>query len=316
MLQRTRRREHATLPDLLEGDFAAIDFETANSQRASICSVGVALVRDGEVVFDGSVLVNPECDFSPYNQAVNGIGPDDVKDLPPITELWPTLMRILDGATVCAHSATFDIGALRATAARYNLPGPTIDVYCTWRIARRVFTDFPSHGLAVCASQLGLGFDHHEAGDDAVMCAQVAIAAQRSLGVTSLPALADAIGYHPGHLTPTSYEAMNLAGHLSSLEADPDADPSHPLYGKCLCFTGAMYSMPRAEAALAITAAGADFKTAMSAKVDYLVIGDADYVAFADGWRTGKLDKALRLRDDGAPLEIISERDFLALLYS
>ena len=30
-------------------DFAAIDFETANEQRTSVCSVGVVIVRDGEM---------------------------------------------------------------------------------------------------------------------------------------------------------------------------------------------------------------------------------------------------------------------------
>ena len=31
-------------------DFAAIDFETANYARSSVCSVGVIIVRGGEVV--------------------------------------------------------------------------------------------------------------------------------------------------------------------------------------------------------------------------------------------------------------------------
>lgn len=30
-------------------DFAAIDFETANSERSSVCSVGVVVVRGGEI---------------------------------------------------------------------------------------------------------------------------------------------------------------------------------------------------------------------------------------------------------------------------
>ena len=30
-------------------DFAAIDFETANNERSSVCSVGVVIVRDGEI---------------------------------------------------------------------------------------------------------------------------------------------------------------------------------------------------------------------------------------------------------------------------
>ena len=31
-------------------DFAAIDFETANEQRTSVCSVGVVVVRGGEII--------------------------------------------------------------------------------------------------------------------------------------------------------------------------------------------------------------------------------------------------------------------------
>ncbi len=34
----------------LNGNFAAIDFETANNERSSVCSVGVVIVRGGEIV--------------------------------------------------------------------------------------------------------------------------------------------------------------------------------------------------------------------------------------------------------------------------
>ena len=32
-------------------NFAAIDFETANNERTSICSVGVVIVRNGEIAY-------------------------------------------------------------------------------------------------------------------------------------------------------------------------------------------------------------------------------------------------------------------------
>lgn len=31
-------------------DFVAIDFETANGRRSSVCSVGIVIVRDGVIV--------------------------------------------------------------------------------------------------------------------------------------------------------------------------------------------------------------------------------------------------------------------------
>jgi DNA polymerase III epsilon subunit-like protein len=41
-------------------DFAAIDFETANNERSSVCSVGVVIVRNGEIVDSFYSLIQPE----------------------------------------------------------------------------------------------------------------------------------------------------------------------------------------------------------------------------------------------------------------
>ena len=41
-------------------DFAAIDFETANNERSSVCSVGIVIVRDEEIVDSFYSLINPE----------------------------------------------------------------------------------------------------------------------------------------------------------------------------------------------------------------------------------------------------------------
>lgn len=40
--------------------FAAIDFETANNERSSVFSVGIVIVRNGEIVDSFYSLINPE----------------------------------------------------------------------------------------------------------------------------------------------------------------------------------------------------------------------------------------------------------------
>jgi NAD-dependent DNA ligase len=77
-----------------------------------------------------------------------------------------------------------------------------------------------------------------------------------------------------------------------------------------------MFSMTRREAAERIVEFGANFKTGVSGAVDTLVIGDADFVQFADGLQTGKMKKAAALREDGQDIEVMAERDFLALMQS
>ena len=44
-------------------DFAAIDFETANEQRTSVCSVGVVVVRGGVIADRFYSLIRPEPEY-------------------------------------------------------------------------------------------------------------------------------------------------------------------------------------------------------------------------------------------------------------
>ena len=46
--------------------FAAIDFETANNERTSVCSVGVVIVRDGKFVDSFYSLIQPEPNYYLY----------------------------------------------------------------------------------------------------------------------------------------------------------------------------------------------------------------------------------------------------------
>lgn len=52
-------------------DFAAIDFETANNERSSVCSVGIVIVRDGEIVDKFYSLIKPVSLFFCYNVDMN-----------------------------------------------------------------------------------------------------------------------------------------------------------------------------------------------------------------------------------------------------
>ena len=47
-------------------DFAAIDFETANNERSSACSVGIVIVRNGEIVDSFYSLIQPEPNYYNY----------------------------------------------------------------------------------------------------------------------------------------------------------------------------------------------------------------------------------------------------------
>ena len=65
--------------------FAALDVEAANSARGSICSIGVAVVQDGQLVTTRHLLVRPARGlehFDAMNTHLHGLGPADVANAP------------------------------------------------------------------------------------------------------------------------------------------------------------------------------------------------------------------------------------------
>ena len=62
-------------------DFIAIDFETANEQPCSVCSVGIVIVKDGVVADSFYSLIHPEPDYYQYFcQRVHGLSARDTDD--------------------------------------------------------------------------------------------------------------------------------------------------------------------------------------------------------------------------------------------
>lgn len=299
-------------------DFVALDFETANESRDSVCAVGIAVVQDGRIR-TGSTLINPQQEFAGYHTGIHGISARSVKDAPTFPELWPELAEVLADQLIVAHVASFDIGALRASISRYELQSIDAQFACTWRLARRIW-QLPSLGLSYLAKEFNIELDHHDAGSDAAACAQVMLREIASQNVATPRELFDHFQMEPGDLSwdsgPNSGITLPPPPNLNNLDGNPDADLNHPLHGKSLCFTGTMFSMTRKEAAGRIVHHGASFKSGVSKKTDYLVIGDADFYDFANGQPTEKMQKAAQLKANGDDIEIVAERDFLRMLTS
>jgi DNA polymerase-3 subunit epsilon len=181
--------------------FTAIDFETANADRGSVCAVGLIRVDNGDVVGRVSQLIRPEpLFFDPFNVAIHGISPADVADAPTFAEFWPSLWAGVEGPLV-AHNAAFDMSVLRRSLDRAGTPYPETDYFCTRVISKLVWPQHPTHALDYVARTMGIRFRHHDALEDARACALIAVAACRQVNVVSLHDLKDTFGLRVGRLS-------------------------------------------------------------------------------------------------------------------
>lgn len=174
--------------------FVAIDFETANINPNSACSMGLAVVQDGCVVERKSWLVRPPT-LNFYGPFINlhGITPDQVRTKPLFSEIWPEIEPYLHNKIAIAHNASFDMRVLQATLDTYHLHHPTFDYFCTVNISRRVWPNLTNHKLSTVADHVGFSFKHHDAHDDAHACAAIAIQACKMIGAQDLRELAGKI---------------------------------------------------------------------------------------------------------------------------
>ena len=140
--------------------FAAIDFETANEQPSSVCSVGVVIVRDGEIVDSFYSLIHPEPEYYQwFCRQVHGLGPEDTEDAPVFPYVWEKIEPLIEGLPLVAHNSRFDEGCLKAVFRVYRMDYPNYEFHDTLAASRRHFgCRLPNHQLqtvaAACAYDL------------------------------------------------------------------------------------------------------------------------------------------------------------------
>ncbi len=151
--------------------YAAIDFETANSTRASACSLGIVL-SDGKAVIDSwyHLIRPPIMRFDPNCMRVNHIEPSMVENEPEFPAFYPIITSLLEGNIVFAHNAKFDMSVLSAMLDWYGLPSLTFHYGCTVELSRVLWPNMINHKLNTVAGDLGFSFSHHQALDDAKAC--------------------------------------------------------------------------------------------------------------------------------------------------
>lgn len=157
--------------------FVALDFETANQHRSSVCSIGLVFVEEGIVVDKYYELIKPVPNFYSYwNTQVHGLLAEDTQYAAEFPELWQDLSKRLKNLPLVAHNSVFDEGCLKAVLETYQLPLHQNPFFCTYRKSKALFPHLPNHRLPTVSKYLGFDLEnHHNALADAEACAHIAM---------------------------------------------------------------------------------------------------------------------------------------------
>ena len=277
-------------------NFTAIDVETANSDMASICQIGIARFANGVMADEWKSYVKQD-DFDPINVSIHGIDEGMVAGAPTFGMLANKINGLLNGHVVVTHTH-FDRVAIHQACTRFEATPPS----CTWLdtacVARRNGKSF--HG-AVTGCRMSA----------------------RRLATSFRPMMLWRMRKQPEiMLAAMTKTGLDLDAWLKRVRQpiDPelariarDGRPDGELYGEVLVFTGAL-TIPRREAADMAASIGCEVGVGVTKRTTLLVVGDQDVLKLAGHEKSTKHRKAEDLIRKGQPIRILRETDFRELV--
>ncbi|MBU9721960.1 MULTISPECIES: exonuclease domain-containing protein [Bacillaceae] len=301
--------------------FVAFDFETANSQRFSICSVGMIFVEDGTIKDKVYQLINPETIFDSLNTTIHGITERDVANAPTFNTFYNDIKSELNNKLMVAHYLPFDGYALQDNIARYRIEPVPKKLLCSYQLSKILLPGLPSYTLKTLCHRYNIELKkHHNALDDSKACAELFLALLNEFQIPDEMALFEKTNIKPGKLSLGTFKTSKVKRRFSfekidlkSIEVNKEAESDNPFYGRKVVFTGKLNFYSRKHAAEFVANKGAFPQNGINKETDIIVLGDFDNVMIK-GNKSTKLKKAEKMIEDGHQIEIISEEEFLIMV--
>ncbi len=159
----------------LNDEMVVFDIETTglSVEDCKIIEIGAVKIKNGEILEEFNMFVNPECEIPANITELTSITNDMVADAPTIDIVLPKFFEFTGNKMLIAHNASFDTKFIRHAAKELGIPfeNPYSD---TLAISRFLNTDLPNHKLDSIAKYFKLeDFHHHRACDDAAILARI-----------------------------------------------------------------------------------------------------------------------------------------------
>ena len=308
-------------------DFVTIDFEIANNEFESACSVGLAAVKNNEIVNTYYSLIKPPTnEFNDENIAINGITFNDVKVAPTFQEIWNEIKNYFNGNIILAHNASFDMNVLKHCLDFYNISAPNFTYICTIPLSTRACRgeNIP-RSLEDRCKYFGVDLlEHHNALCDATATANLMLACIKKKNRKSFKTYCGTFSsipikkFYELKVQKSFHKGKNKSkfSHIkiSDFRTNNSCDQDNFFKNKNIVFTGELEIIDKKSAMQQVVDLGATLKSSVSKKVNLVIVGKQDKSIVGPDGKSTKERKAYELLNNGATISILNETEFLKYL--
>ena len=154
--------------------FVALDFETLESWRASVISVGCVVFDDDKIVDEFYSLVCPPSKLEEwYCVKTHGLHYKDVEHSPTFPEVWEIVDKMIGNSPIVAHNIGFEKSCINACCDEFGTKNDYkyID---TLKLSRQNLRNMKDYKLNTVCKRLNVKLlHHHNALDDARACGEI-----------------------------------------------------------------------------------------------------------------------------------------------
>lgn len=269
-------------------DFIAIEIETANQWRDSMCSIGLVKVVDNKIIDSLFTYLNPNQPFDEYHTAQHGISDDMVRFSPTFETFYPILNNWITNQTVIAFYRNFDQSVIEEACTSINKLAP----YCFYgdilSFSKQNMKPLQFYTLQSIASQFKISLDRERA----EIIAELVLSFEQN--------------FHNFTLSQLTNHQSQVSIQTSSFSSSTD------FQGKTIVFTGGLEGLTRSMASKKIRSYGGIFSNTVTKQTDMLIVSNSSWQKAQLGQKSSKLQKAEKLQVSGFNIEIIPEEKVIS----
>ena len=294
-------------------EFVVLDVETTGlDKETEICEVAFVRFVDGEVVDSLSSYVNPSRNAKWRKQAValHGITKEAVKSAPALSQLKDSIEKFVQGKTLFAHNASFDVNRLMSEA------GIQLSAFCTQLMSSELAAGKVQKLDDLCVL---LGIEKsptHDAEGDAIACGRLVQIILKKAGVTDQGEIKKRFAYasiRPTEVShdrasqgPRNNQALRKGEFLEFMTREEFGSVANTHFsGKTVIFSD-LKILSKVDAQTMISNFGGQSFDHVTKDIDYLVVGDLAV-------ETTKLRRAKQFNAKKSNIQIISEAEFIEM---
>lgn len=307
---RIKREKGKSIIDFPD-QFTLIDIETTglDANFDSIIEIGALKVKNDEIVDSLSTLVKPDdpFDLSDFITDLTGITPEMINNDGIDTEsALHELLDFVKDDLIVGYNVSFDINfiydnVLNLFGAKFN--NNYIDIM---RSCRKLTPELKHHRVKDILKEFDIGMEQkHRALSD---CKQ-----EFEIYKYVKDQVINGVGIEEFIKTHRKNPSKNIK--LSEITTSKEEfDENNPFFQSYVAFTGGLDTMIRLDAMQVIKDLGGEPQKNVTKKTNYLLLGNNFYQSQLIDGKSSKYKKALALKSDGQPIEIITENVFLDII--